>query len=171
MGWESDQETVREPIDYTKWVWYAILIGVPVLFGLLVLASEDTHYGSRVKVKHILVAAEAGDFEARAEALEKISDLKRQLDEGANFDKIAAEFSDDYTNRDSGGMLGWVERDKMVEKFDTYLWAGRIGAVSDPVETEFGFHLILILDREISEAEQYQLDLNERLNETSQSNE
>ena len=83
---------------------------------------------------------------------------------------MVASYSDDYTNSDKGGMLGWVEHDKMVESFDIYLWVGRIGVVSDPIETEYGFHLILILDREISESEQYQLNLNNRLNETNQEN-
>ncbi len=170
MGWESEQENVRETVDYMKRIWYAVLIGVPVMFLLLYLTHEDKHYNSRVKVKHLLVAAEYGDTDGREVALRKILDVKRQIDDGADFDKMVASYSDDYTNSGRGGMLGWVEHDKMVESFDTYLWVGRIGVVSDPIETEYGFHLILILDREISESEQYQLNLNNRLNETNQEN-
>lgn len=171
MGWESEQENLPERVDYTKWVLYAIPVLLVVMFVLLAVTHEDTHYNSRVKVKHLLVAATFGKVEEFEAALEKVLDIKRRLDEGADFAEMTAQYSDDYTNSDKGGMLGWVEHDKMVDAFDAYLWVGKVGVVSDPVETEYGYHLIVILDREISEAEQYQLDLNDRLNETNRSSE
>lgn len=168
MGWESDQENTPEPVDNAKRVWYGILIAMVIMFVLLAVTHEDRSYNSRAKVKHILVTAPQGNAELRAAALEKAIDVKRQLDEGADWDKIASLYSDDETNRDNGGVLGWAMREEFVESFDAYLWVGEIGAISDPIETQFGYHLVYIMEREISDAEAYELNLNERVNTINQ---
>ena len=163
MEWESNQEEVKEPVDYMKRVIYAIPVCVVLMMIAMALMHEEQHYNSRVEVKHILVAASNSNVEEKAAALEKVIDIKRQLDEGASFKKLAAEYSDDETNRDKGGELGWFERGESVKTFDAYIWVGEVGVVSDPIETIFGYHLIIIMDREISDSEQYQINLNERL--------
>ena len=163
MGWESEQENTKEPVDKAKRVWYGILICLVLMPILLWATHEEKVYNSRVKVKHILVSAPENDVSARAVALEKIQDVKRQLDEGANFEKLAKLYSDDESSNTRGGMLGWYIRKEFVKPFDDYVWIGEIDAVSDPIETSFGYHLIVVVDRTISDAEQYQLELNERM--------
>ena len=144
MKWESEQEKIKEPVDYMKRVIFAIPICVVLMMIAMAVMHEDEHYNSRVRVKHILATAQKGSTEERAAALEKITDVKRQLDEGASFGKMAAQYSDDDTNRDDGGLLGWFEHGETVEAFDAYIWVGAIGTVSDPIETGFGYHLIYI---------------------------
>jgi foldase protein PrsA len=164
MEWESEQENVKEPVDYMKRVIYAIPVCIVLMMIVMAVMHEDEHYNSRVNINHILVKV-GETAEEKVTALEKVSDIKRQLDEGASFKKMAAQYSDDDTNRDKGGELGWFERGETVEAFDAYIWVGEVGGVSDPIETIFGYHLIYILDREISDSELYQINLNERFNE------
>lgn len=88
-----------------------------------------------VRAAHILVAEE-----------EKAEELKAQLDGGADFAALAAEFGTDGTAQ-RGGDLGWFVRSEMVPEFADAAFAMEPGAVSDPVQTPFGWHLIKLDDR------------------------
>ncbi|WP_395375092.1 SurA N-terminal domain-containing protein [Marinicella sp. W31] len=93
------------------------------------------------KTSHILVnvAANASD-EDKAAALEKIQGLKTQIDGGADFAQLATENSDDPGS--PGGDLGWVETGDMVAPFEEALFAMEVGTISEPVLSQFGYHLI-----------------------------
>ena len=93
--------------------------------------------GPVATASHILVAT-----------LDEALDLKQQLDDGASFVALASEHSLDTGSAQLGGSLGQQTQGFYVPEFDDYVWSGEVGAVSDPVETDFGFHLILIHDRE-----------------------
>lgn len=80
---------------------------------------------------HILVATEA-------EAL----DVKAQLDAGGDFAAIAKEKSTDPGSGPQGGALGWFGAGQMVPEFETAVAALEPGAVSAPVQTQFGWHVI-----------------------------
>ena len=169
MDWESEEiNEVKETKDTSKRIWYVIIIGILVMIGVLFLQEgkkgETRTIGAHVK--HILVKVEAGDTKGRDVALEKIKDIKRQLDEGANFSALAAKYSDDPDTKTKGGELGWLSKGTMSKGFEEYVWSGPIGEYSNPVETTFGFHIIYIVERNLSSAEEYQLDVNRRLNET-----
>ncbi|MFN3612951.1 MAG: peptidylprolyl isomerase [Rubrimonas sp.] len=88
-----------------------------------------------VRASHILVATEE---EARG--------LKSQLDEGADFADLAVEHGTDGT-RFQGGDLGYFTRDTMVEPFAEAAFAMDVGEVSEPVQTQFGWHLIKLVDK------------------------
>jgi peptidyl-prolyl cis-trans isomerase C len=86
-------------------------------------------------VSHILVATEA---EAVA--------LKAQLDAGSDFAKLAQANSTDGSAVD-GGQLGCLDSSQFVEPFATVAKTQPLGVVSDPVQTQYGFHLILVTDQ------------------------
>lgn len=99
------------------------------------------------EMRHVLIAiaAGAGDEDvARAQA--KADDLLAQLRGGADFASVAQENSDDPGSAQSGGDLGWVERGLMVAAFEDAAFALPKGELSDPVRTEFGFHIIQVTD-------------------------
>ena len=88
----------------------------------------------RRKAAHILLT---GD-----DAGERIESLRARIEAGADFAEVAAEASEDPGSAARGGDLGWVERGMMVPAFEEALFAMEPGTVSEPVRSEFGWHLI-----------------------------
>jgi len=91
---------------------------------------------TQVCASHILVETEA-----------EAADLKTQLDGGADFVALATEFSIDPGSAVQGGDLGCSTPAGFVGPFADATMAAELGVVTDPVETEFGYHLILVTDR------------------------
>jgi len=102
----------------------------------------------RVKARHILVsilnkpAAEVPKLKAKAE------DLLKQIKAGADFAKMAQENSDDKSNASKGGDLGWVMRGQMVPEFEKATFALKTNQISDVVTTNYGFHIVQVLEKE-----------------------
>jgi parvulin-like peptidyl-prolyl isomerase len=96
------------------------------------------HEEEQVWAKHILVADEST-------ALGILARLKQ----GESWDVLAAGMSLDTGNKDNGGDLGWFSRGSMVDAFETAAFAGKVGEVVGPVQTQFGWHLIKIVDHAV----------------------
>lgn len=101
---------------------------------------KDAEPKTEYHAAHILVDSE-----------EKAADLKKQLDEGADFAKLAAENSSDGTAA-NGGDLGWFSTGMMVKPFEDAVVAMAPGAIAGPVKTDFGWHLIKLSETRIAEA-------------------
>lgn len=100
----------------------------------------------RVKVRHILFMA---DDEGEDGALREAEDVLRQVRDGADFEAMAAEHSDDPGNAQNGGDLGWVSQGMMDPAFEEASFALDVGELSvEPVKSDFGYHLIRVDDRE-----------------------
>ncbi len=93
---------------------------------------------------HILLTLNEGDDEDQVE--QRILELKQRIDNGEDFASLAREFSQDPGSAADGGDLGDVERDMMVKPFESALFALAEGEVSQPVKTQFGWHLIKLHD-------------------------
>ncbi|HVT36578.1 MAG TPA: SurA N-terminal domain-containing protein [Nevskiaceae bacterium] len=94
------------------------------------------------KARHILLNFGAD----KSVSKKKIEALAEQIKGGADFSELAKKNSDDPGSKDAGGDLGWVRTGQMVKKFEDTLFSMKKGEVSDPVETEFGWHLIKLDD-------------------------
>lgn len=88
---------------------------------------------AEVHARHILVDDEA---EARK--------IAGRIKAGQDFSKVAAETSKDPGSKAEGGDLGWFTKDRMVPDFATVAFAMKPGQVSDPVKTQFGWHVIKV---------------------------
>ncbi|AEN74028.1 PpiC-type peptidyl-prolyl cis-trans isomerase [Rhodothermus marinus SG0.5JP17-172] len=105
--------------------------------------SEETV----IRARHILIRAPEDNPEARQQARQEALELKRQLEQGADFATLAREHSDDPGSARRGGDLGWFGRGRMVEPFEEAAFSAPIGRVVGPVETRFGYHLIEVTGR------------------------
>ena len=92
---------------------------------------------------HILLtlAADASEEES-SQAESQLQDLRARVESGEDFAALAKEYSQDPVSAAEGGDLGEVERGMMVQPFETALFDLQIGAVSQPIKTSFGWHLI-----------------------------
>ena len=80
--------------------------------------------------------------EAKAEKTKQLAALQVEMAKVKNFIDLAKENSTDKSNADKGGDLGWFGRGAMVPAFDEAVFAMEDGAISDVIETQFGFHII-----------------------------
>ena len=98
-----------------------------------------------IKFLNLQLQPEPSDS-AKAKALAKADSILQMVVDGSegDFEELAKKYSDGPSSED-GGELGWVRRDgSMVEKFEEVAFGIPPGVVSIPVETEFGYHLILV---------------------------
>ena len=102
----------------------------------------------QVKASHILIKVPAdASPEVKDAARKKLEGIKKQLDEGADFATLAKENSDCPSSA-KGGDLGSFGRGQMVKPFEEVAFSIEVNKVSDVVETQFGYHLIMVTDKE-----------------------
>ena len=96
------------------------------------------------KSSHILISFDDEVIEDAAQ--EQSKDILVRIKGGESFEELAQEFSDDSGSAANGGDLGWAEPGLFVSEFDQVLYALEIGEISDPVKTQFGYHIIRLDD-------------------------
>lgn len=99
-----------------------------------------------VKARHILVSIPEG-ADGETKALEKVNNISKQLKDGADFAKLAKENSDDPGSKAQGGDLGFFPKGRMVPEFDKAAFSQNIGEVSQPIKTQFGYHLLQVQEK------------------------
>lgn len=83
------------------------------------------------------------------EALALAQELYQRIQDGEDFAELAQEYSDDPVSGANGGDLGWFGRGMMVPSFEEAAFSLEVGEVSEPVQSEFGYHIIEVLDRDM----------------------
>ena len=105
------------------------------------------------KSRHILIAIDEDTTEE--DALETILNVQERLI-SESFEAVAKEFSDDPGSAELGGDLGWAEPGLFVPEFDKVLFSLEVNELSDPVKTEFGYHLIRLDELKEGQQQAYQ---------------
>ena len=102
----------------------------------------------RVHVEHILLTT-VGKTDAEVAEIKKQADsVLAQARKGANFEDLAKKYSDDPGSKAKGGDLGWLVHGQTVPEFDKAAFNTPKGEISDLVKTQYGFHIIKVLDKE-----------------------
>ncbi|MFZ6015216.1 MAG: protein translocase subunit SecD [Patescibacteria group bacterium] len=117
--------------------------------GAIAIAKveETKDAGNEVKAKHLLIQwqgalhSSASTTRSKEEALEYIQQIREQTNPENFADKVK-EFSEEPGSETSGGDLGWFGKGVMVEAFENAVFPLAKGTISEPVESEFGYHLI-----------------------------
>lgn len=118
---------------------FALLLGLFFLPNAHAAECSSVAIGSKkvstVKASHILVGTK-----------EEAQELKKRIDGGEDFGKLAAEHSKCPSGA-NGGDLGYFGKGQMVPEFEKAAFDLPAGCVSEPVQTQFGWHLIKVLDK------------------------
>lgn len=99
----------------------------------------------QVKASHILVDDE-----------ETANKVKQKLADGGDFAQLATEYSTDEGTKESGGDLGYFEQGTMVAEFDDVVFTLEVGKISDPVKTDYGYHIIKVVDKKEAKEANYE---------------
>jgi peptidyl-prolyl cis-trans isomerase D len=103
---------------------------------------------NRVHVEHILLMT-VGKTDAEVEEIrKKAQDILNQAKKGANFEDLAKKYSEDPGTKDKGGDLGWIVQGQTVAEFEKAAFSLPKGSISDLVKTQYGFHILKIIDKE-----------------------
>ena len=76
------------------------------------------------------------------------NDIIKKAKNGQIFSDLAKEYSKDPGSQQNGGDLGWFRKGQMVRPFEEVVWNNELAIVSDPVKTQFGYHLIWVHERD-----------------------
>ena len=100
-----------------------------------------------VHARHILFRAPAGDEKAGKDAEDKIKAVIVRLKKGEDFVKLASELTEDPSGKANGGDLGYFSKEQMVPEFSDTAFKLEKGQISEPVKTQFGWHVLKVEDK------------------------
>lgn len=104
----------------------------------------------RVRVTHILLKTTDMKDEGVKQAETKAQDLLKQARSGKDFAELAKAHSDDSVSAQKGGEIGWITRGQTVPEFEQKAFSMQPGEISDLVKTQYGFHILKLLEKEQS---------------------
>jgi len=116
------------------------------IIKLLELKGLNKHFVVKTKARHILI--QTNEIVDDEEAKNKLLSLKERIIDGDDFATLARSNSDDKGSALNGGELGWVGPGDLVPPFEGAMSKLEINEISDPVQTQFGWHIIQVLERE-----------------------
>ncbi len=103
-----------------------------------IITANTSHTQEQVWARHILVADET-----------TAKTVLSLLAAGSKFNTLAATYSTDTGSKDKGGDLGWFGKGAMVAEFETAAFSLKVGEISQPVKSQYGYHIIQVLGHEI----------------------
>jgi peptidyl-prolyl cis-trans isomerase SurA len=116
------------------------------IIKMLELKGVDNHMVVKTKVRHILI--KTNELVDDAEAKKRLYALKARMADGDDFAALARAHSDDKGSALKGGSLDWVGPGDLVKPFEDAMTKLGINEISEPVQTQFGWHIIQVLGRE-----------------------
>ena len=104
--------------------------------------KEDIYFKEEVMASHLLITL---DNRTDEEALELINKIKTEATP-ENFAELAKEYSEGPSSV-NGGSLGWFVKGQMVKEFEDVAFSLESGEISEPLKTQFGYHIIYVEDK------------------------
>eukprot|EP00903_Cladosiphon_okamuranus_P004496 g4494.t1 len=119
--------------------------------GIHIFLTNDIRGGAQeamvqqTKTRHILLTPNT--LRPEEETKQLVEELRQRVIDGEDFETLAKEYSEDISNAMNGGDLDWVLPGMMVAPFEQAMNEATVGVVSAPVETRFGWHILLVEER------------------------
>src|SRR5437899_5524407 len=111
---------------------------------------------NRVHVEHILFMT-VGKTDAEVEEIrKKAEDVLKQIKKGGKFEDLAKKYSEDPGSKDKGGDLSWITQGQTVPEFEKTAFSLSPGQVSDLVKTQYGFHIIKVLEKDTAHTKPFE---------------
>ena len=115
--------------------------------------NKDDFYIDQVEASHILIKTTDDEGnqlsdEKKEEAKKKAEEVLSKAKSGEEFSKLAKEYSEDTVSAENGGELGFFGKGQMVQPFEEAAFSMKVGEISDLVESDFGYHIIKVTDKE-----------------------
>jgi parvulin-like peptidyl-prolyl isomerase len=133
--------------------------------------DEHKNEWEEVSARHILVKYKGSPVPVREgkpelteeQALAKAQELRKKVVDGADFAAIAKAESDDTQSGSNGGDLGTFKRNSMVPEFEKTAFTLPVGQVSEPIKTQFGYHIIKVEKHDTPEMASVRAQIDERM--------
>lgn len=110
--------------------------------------QKEFEQPEEVSARHILIRPKTQDDAGWKDALKRAQDVyAKATARGADFAALAKQYSEDPGSKDSGGELGWFARGRMVKEFEDAAFKLSPGAISEPVKSDFGYHILKVEGR------------------------
>lgn len=103
-------------------------------------------YSADVVVAQIVKKASISDAQ-KLETKQKLSEIRQRILDGEDFHELAKKYSEDPSAQYNGGEMGYVGRGSMVPPYEAMAFKIKVGDISQPFESPFGFHIMQLLDR------------------------
>jgi len=146
MGLDTVDKFVKELAGYRTQLARPYLVDATLLDGLI--AEGYQRLSEEIHGYHILIKCDPGAAPSDTlRAYQKIIQLRNKILNGADFQQVARESSEDPSAKENGGDLSYFTAFQMVYPFESAAYNTPVGQVSMPVRTKYGFHLVKVVDR------------------------
>jgi len=162
--YDRNKATYNNSIPEKRKVRYVVSDNAKIEAGVTVSRDDlQAYYDQRrdeyrvpeqVSVSHILIKTPLPGADGKVdpkgveEARKKSQDVLKQLKAGGNFGELAKQYSEDPGSGKNGGSLGWIGKGRTVPEFEHAAFSLAKGAISDLVQSSYGFHIIRVDDKQ-----------------------
>lgn len=149
IGGPDELASTLADVGFAEDFFTTVFLSIEASIDAIVATLAVGRVNETRTARHILV-----------DSAEEADEIVQLLRDGADFADLARERSGDPGSAQDGGSLGAQGRDVFVPEFDAAVWSAALGVVLDPVESQFGFHIIEVVAEDTTRAED--LSLNEQ---------
>ncbi|MFL2995213.1 MAG: peptidylprolyl isomerase [Candidatus Neomarinimicrobiota bacterium] len=103
-------------------------------------------FPTEAKIRHLLIKPTPSDS-VKKETVFILNNIKDKINNGEDFSFFAEEYSMDPGSKNNGGNLGWVKRGSLLKEFEEVTFTIKEKTISDPIETDVGFHILEVFER------------------------
>ncbi|MFK5880542.1 MAG: peptidylprolyl isomerase [Flavobacteriaceae bacterium] len=144
LGYDTLTSYIKELGTYKKQLMEPYLKDDSVVEGLVLEAYERSLL--EINASHILVLVDQSKPNDTIAAFKKITEARIKIIEGKSFEEVAKEYSEDPSVKKNNGVLGYFTAFNMVYPFENAVYTIKVGEVSQPFRTKFGYHIVKVND-------------------------